>query len=201
MSVSFENSNTKINLMRAFAGESQARNRYTYAASTAKREGLNIVEAAFNFTANQEKEHAKVFFKLLKPFAEQTICIDADYPIEDSYSKTVDLLKSARNNEYEEFNSAYKNFSDEAKSEGFDNIANIFYEIAKVEKTHGDRFGSFIDLIENDKIFKNEAEITWICLNCGDIHIGKEPPETCVICAHPKGYFVRENYISLAQFK
>lgn len=190
MAVNFENSNTKINLMRAFAGESQARNRYTFAASQAKKQGLKVVETVFTFTANQEKEHAEIFYKHLKPLAGKNIVIDGGYPI-DLYDDTLDLLKSAQHNEYEEHDPVYKDFGDEAKREGFNEIAASFHMIAEIEKVHGDRFGKFAELIEKNQLFVSEVETGWICLNCGYVFTGKKVPKVCPVCKHDRGYFIR----------
>ena len=194
MAVSFENSNTKINLMKAFAGESQARNRYTFAASKAKKEGLAIVEKVFTFTADQEKEHAKLFYNKLKELHGQTIEITGDFPI-DIYEKSLDLLKCARHNEYEEYNDVYKAFSEEAKSEGFEDISKLFARVAEIEKIHGDRFNKFIEHIENGTLFKSENEVRWICLNCGEIVTAKEAPKVCKVCNHGIGYQMRQDWI------
>lgn len=194
MAISFENSSTKINLIKAFAGESQARNRYTFAASQAKKEGLQFLEKVFLFTADQEKEHAKLFYNNLKPVAGELLTLTADFPV-DIYESTLDVLKAAQNNEYEEYNHAYQMFGDEAKSEGFEKIANLFYDIAKIEKVHGDRFGKFIEYIETNRLFESDKEETWICLNCGNIYTGKKAPEICPVCDHPQGYNIRHNWI------
>lgn len=194
MAISFENSNTKINLMKAFAGESQARNRYTFAASKAKKEGLSIVEKVFTFTADQEKEHAKLFYNKLKELHGQTIEITGDFPI-DIYEKSLDLLKCARHNEYEEYNNVYKSFSEEAKSEGFEDISKLFAKVAEIEKVHGDRFNKFIEHIENGTLFKSDKEQRWICLNCGEIVVAKEAPKVCAVCNHNIGYQMRQDWI------
>lgn len=190
MSVDFKNSNTKVNLMKAFAGESQARNRYTFSASHAKNAGLQVVEKVFTFTANQEKEHAKIFYKYLKQLAGSNINIEGGYPI-DLYDNPVDLLKSAQHNEYEEYDPVYKSFGDEAKNEGFTDVANSFHLIAEIEKVHGDRFGKFAELIEKNKLFISDVETGWICLNCGYVYRGKSVPEVCPVCDHARGYFIR----------
>ena len=196
MSVSFENSNTKFNLMKAFAGESQARNRYTFAASQAKKEGFNLIEKVFTITANQEKEHAKLFYNHLSSLKGVNIDIEGGYPI-DIYDQTVDLLKCAAHNEYQEYNTVYKAFGDEAKNEGFNEIAELFYNVSKIEKIHGDRFLKLLNLIEEDKLFKSDSSEAWFCLNCGYVHIGKSAPEKCPVCDHLKGYFVRHDWISI----
>ena len=190
MSVDFKNSNTRVNLMRAFAGESQARNRYEFSASQAKKEGLQVIEKVFKFTADQEKEHAKIFYKHLRSLAGSTVDINGGFPI-DLYDKTLDLLKSAQHNEYEEYDPVYKSFGDEAEREGFTDVAKSFYNIAKIEKIHGDRFGKFIDLMQSNKLFISDVETGWICLNCGHIYRGKNVPESCPVCQHARGYFVR----------
>ncbi|MBQ8410041.1 MAG: rubrerythrin family protein [Clostridia bacterium] len=185
-----KNSETKNNLMRAFAGESQARNRYTFAASVAREQGLYVIEAIFNYTAGQEKEHAEVFYNYLSSLAGETIQVDGTYPV-DINSSVAQLLRYAEHNEYEEYNDAYKSFGDTAKSEGFTDIANTFYSIAEIEKTHGDRFGCFADLLESGRLFVCQAECEWVCLNCGHIHNGEKAPEACPVCHHDKGYFIR----------
>lgn len=190
LSVDFKNSDTRVNLMRAFAGESQARNRYTFSASQARKSGLQVIEKVFTFTANQEKEHAEIFYKYLRQLAGSTVDIEGGYPI-DLYDNPIDLLKSAQHNEYEEYDPVYKSFGDVAKKEGFNDIANSFYLIAGIEKTHGDRFGKFADLIERNKLFISDVETGWICLNCGYVYRGKEVPQVCPVCDHARGYFVR----------
>ena len=190
MSVSFKKSNTRINLMKAFAGESQARNRYTFAASKARKDGLHIIESIFLFTANQEKEHAELFYKYLEPVAGENINIEGGYPV-DIHDNVIDLLKSARHNEYEEYDPVYKAFGDEAKEEGFNAIAKTFHMIADIEKTHGDRFDKFIKLMEENKLFVSDVEAGWICLNCGYVYRGKEVPKICPVCKHDRGYFLK----------
>lgn len=190
MAVDFLKSETKFNLMRAFAGESQARNRYTFAASQAKKENLHVVEAVFTFTAGQEKEHGEIFYKLLKEAAGENIKIEGGYPV-DITDSIVQLLRYAQHNEYEEHDSLYRTFGDKAKEEGFSQIASTFYRIAEIEKTHGDRFGNLADLLEQNKLFVNDVECAWMCLNCGYIYEGKQVPEKCPVCSHDKGYFIR----------
>lgn len=190
MSIELKNSETKINLMRAFAGESQARNRYIFAAKEAKKGKLQVIEAVFRFTADQEESHAKVFYDFLKNINEETLDINAGYPV--SINKSVAaLLRQAQHNEYEEYEEIYKSFGEKAKSEGFPEIATAFNNIAEIEKLHGERFGKFADLLENNKLFISDAECKWICLNCGYVYNGKEAPGICPVCKHDKGFFVR----------
>lgn len=203
MDMNLKTSETAKNLMRAFAGESQARNRYTFAASMAKKEGLPVIRAVFQFTADQEKEHAEVFYNFLKEMAGETIHIDGGYPV-DIYDKTLDLLKAARHNEYEEHDIVYKNFGDIALEEGFDRIGQVFHMIAGVEKTHGDRFALFADLLESSKLFASEVETGWVCLNCGYIYKGKIAPKYCPVCEHEQGWFIRMDlapYVNLREIK
>lgn len=193
MAVNFAESETKVNLMRAFAGESQARNRYTFAASEARKNGLQVVEQVFLFTAGQEKEHAEIYYNHLKELSGDTVFIDGGYPV-DLHDNVLDLLKSAKHNEYEEYEDAYPKFGDKAKEEGFPKIAASFYQIAKIEKTHGDRFQKLAELLEQGKLFVSDVETGWMCLNCGHVFNGKEVPEKCPVCDHDKGYFVRLSF-------
>lgn len=189
--VDFMKSKTRENLMRSFAGESQARNRYTFAASAARKEQLEVVARVFEFTADQEKAHAKVFYDLLLPSAGQNIAIDGNYPI-DLSDKTVDLLKAARHNEYEEFEHDYAAFAEIAHREGFDLIGGQFELIAKIEKTHGDRFGQFADWLEQGRLFgEDNNQTVWMCLNCGEIITASMAPQVCPVCRHGQDYFIR----------
>ncbi len=188
--VEFNNSETKKNLMRAFAGESQARNRYTFAASVAKKQGMDAIEAVFSFTAGQEKEHAEIFYNHLTAFAGENIQIDGTYPIDISPS-VLQLLRYAQHNEYEEYNDAYKAFENTAREEGFTSIATSFHLIAEIEKTHGDRFALLADMLENNQMYVSNVECKWMCLNCGHIYSGASVPEQCPVCHHEKGYFIR----------
>lgn len=186
----FKSSETKDNLMRAFAGESQARNRYTFAASQAKEDNLYVISAIFEYTASQEKEHAEIFYKFLKEMAGETIHVDGGYPVDISADVTK-LLRMAQHNEYEEHDSVYKSFADKAEEEGFLDIAFSFRQIAKIEKMHGDRFGKFAKLMEEKKLFVSEVKVKWICLNCGHVYEGETVPEKCPVCQHDKGYFIQ----------
>lgn len=186
----FKNSETRENLMRAFAGESQARNRYTFAAEQAKEHKLHVVEAVFRFTADQEKEHAEIFYNHLKELAGENVHIDGSYPV-DIYETVLQVLKAAEHNEYEEFDPVYKTFGDKAMQEGFPKVAASFHQIAKIEKVHGERFGELAKQLEEGKLFVSDVECKWMCLNCGFVFEGKEAPQQCPVCQHDKGYFIR----------
>lgn len=190
MGIDFKNSETKDNLMRAFAGESQARNRYTFGASVAKKNNLYVVSEIFLFTANQEKEHAEIFYNFLSEMSGDNIHVDGSYPV-DLSNDIIKLLRAAQHNEYEEHDDAYKKFGDVAREEGFDKIAGAFHMIGEIEKTHGDRFGMFADMVENNTLFVSDVKTGWMCLNCGHIYTGKEVPERCPVCDHDRGYFIR----------
>lgn len=190
MAVDFINSETKDNLMRAFAGESQARNRYTFAASQAKKDGLYVISAIFGFTASQEKEHAEIFYQHLQELAGKNIFIDGGYPVDISQD-IGELLSMARHNEYEEHDEVYRKFGEKAREEGFDRIASSFFQIAEIEKIHGDRFGKYADLIREGKLFVSDVEEEWMCLNCGFVYKGTSAPNVCPVCRHERGYFIR----------
>ena len=168
MSVDLKNSETLKNLMRAFAGESQARNRYTFAASVCRQQKLHVVEAVFRFTADQEKEHAEIFYNHMKELAGQTVAIDGTYPV-DLTNDVKELLRKAQHNEYEEHDPVYKTFGDVAQQEGFSAVAASFHKIAEIEQAHGNRFGRLADLLEQGKLFVSDVQCAWMCLNCGQI--------------------------------
>ncbi len=182
---------TLENLMKAFAGESQARNRYTFYASVAKKEGYEQIAAIFTETADNEKEHAKVFFKhILEGMASElpiTVHVDADYPVE--LRTTRENLKAAAAGENEEWTMLYPAFADVAEKEGFKDVANSFRQIAKVENRHEARYLKLLDNIEKCKVFKREEKVLWKCGNCGYILEAKEAPDVCPACKHPKSYF------------
>lgn len=190
MAVEFSNSLTKDNLMRAFAGESQARNRYTFSASLAKKNGLYVISAIFGFTAAQEREHAEIFYQHLKEMAGSTIFIDGGYPV-DLSEDVGQLLRMAQHNEYEEHDSVYKAFGETAQQEGFNKVAASFFQIAEIEKIHGDRFGKYAKLIQEGKLFVSDVEEEWMCLNCGYVYKGTQAPMQCPVCHHDRGYFIR----------
>lgn len=190
MSVSFAESKTKENLLRAFAGESQARNRYTFSAGFAKKQGLPCLEMVFLFTANQELAHAKAFYDYLKDFTGENIAIDGTYPV-DIYPTIAQHLRAAQHNEMQEYEHDYASFAQTAKEEGFSEISYLFSQIARIEKVHGERFGQFADLVEQGKLFVSDVQCEWMCLNCGHILNVVRPPEKCPVCQHGQGYFVR----------
>ena len=190
MAVEFKNSETKDNLMRAFPGESQARNRYTMGAQQAKKEKQQAIAQVFLYTAGQEKEHAEIFYNHLKELGGESIHVDGTYPV-DITEDLAELLRMAQHNEYEEHEDVYQKFGDKAKEEGFMNVANSFYMIAKIEKTHGDRFGRFAKWLEENKLHVSDVKTGWMCLNCGHIYEGESAPENCPVCQHDKGYFIR----------
>ena len=174
-------SKTEKNLMEAFAGESQARNKYTYYASKAKKEGYEQIAELFLETADNEKEHAKLWFKLLH---------DNDVP------STVENLKDAASGENFEWTNMYERMAKEAREEGFEKIAFLFDGVAKIEKEHEARYLKLLENVENGLVFSKDGEKIWKCRNCGHIVIGKSAPEVCPICSHPKAYFEvkAENY-------
>lgn len=183
-------SKTKENLMRAFAGESQAKNRYIFAASEADKKGFYNVGFVFRFTSEQEESHAKVFYNYLKKASQRNIDVEANYPI-DINEDVLSLLKDAQHNEMQEFENDYAKFSQIAQEEGFIEIAQKFKMIAEVEKTHSERFGELAKELEQGKLFVSDVDEKWMCLNCGYIYDGKKAPEKCPICQHEKGYFIR----------
>lgn len=186
----FNTSKTKENLLKAFAGESQARNRYTFSASAAKKEGYPILEDLFNYTANQEKAHAKQFMDKLKEFSGEELEITASYPVVVETS-TLTLLRLAEKHENNEFENVYHEFAAIAKEECFPDIEKLFTNIASIEKVHSDRFKKYADMLEKGSLFKDTASTAWMCTNCGFIYEGQEAPLKCPVCEHPQGYFIR----------
>jgi len=170
---------TEKNLMEAFAGESQARNKYTYFASVAKKEGYERVAAYFQETADNEKEHAKLHFKLL--------C---------GIGSTIDNLKAAASGEEEEHTDMYPRMAKDAREEGFSDIAYMFEAIGQIEKAHKERYLKLLEEVENGRMFVQDAPVKWRCRNCGHIHEGKEALAVCPVCKHPKAYFelVEDHY-------
>lgn len=193
---SLKGTRTAENLLKAFAGESQARNRYTYYSSVAKKQGYNQIAAIFMETAEQEKEHAKRFFKFLKADLNgEGIEITATYPVALS-DDTKFNLKHAAAGENEEWTELYPKFARVAKEEGFPEVAAAFEMISIVEKFHENRYSKLLSNIENNKVFKKDTAVVWKCGNCGFIYEGVEAPELCPACVHPQSYFevLVENY-------
>lgn len=171
---------TELNLKEAFAGESQARNKYTYYASKARKEGLNQIAAFFEETANNEKEHAKIWFKLLH----------------DGIPSTEENLKDAASGENFEWTDMYAGFARTAREEGFDKTAFLFEKVGEIEKEHEERYLKLLKNLKEDRIFTREEKMIWKCENCGHLHYGTKAPEVCPVCDHPKAFFVikAENY-------
>ena len=170
-------SKTEQNLMTAFAGESQARNKYTYFASKAKKDGYEQIAAIFEETANNEKEHAKMWFKELN---------GGEIP------STIDNLLAAAEGENYEWTDMYKNFAETAKEEGLDDIAALFEQVAAIEKEHENRYKKLLKNIEDEVVFSNDGDTIWICRNCGHIVVGKKAPEVCPVCKHKQSFFERK---------
>ena len=167
-------SKTEQNLMAAFAGESQARNKYTYYASKAKKEGYEQIAALFEETANNEKEHAKMWFKELHG---------------GSVPTTAENLLDAAEGENYEWTDMYAEFAKTAREEGFTRIALLFEGVAKIEKEHEERYRKLLENVNNEMVFSKDGEKVWVCRNCGHVHVGKEAPKACPVCAHPQAYF------------
>lgn len=188
---SLKGTKTAENLMKAFAGESQARNRYTYYASAADKEGYKQIRNIFIETADNEKEHAKRFYKfLLEGFGSELpafIEIDATFPV--AQGTTVDNLRAAADGEHEEWADMYPEFAKVAEEEGFNQIAAAFKMIALAESRHETRFRKLADNIEKGRVFKKEGKILWKCGNCGYVHEGEEAPQLCPACIHPQAHF------------
>ena len=172
-------SKTEKNLQAAFAGESQARNKYTYFASKAKKDGFNQIAAIFEETAENEKEHAKMWFKLL-----------------EGIGSTAENLKAAADGEHFEWTEMYPTFAKEAREEGFERIAKMFEGVAEIEKHHEERYKKLLANVEGDLVFSRDGDVIWQCANCGHICVGKKAPDVCPVCSHPQSYFQikAENY-------
>jgi rubrerythrin len=178
-------SRTEKNILTAFAGESQARNRYTFFASQARKEGLQQIAAVFEETANQEKEHAKRFFKLLEGGAVE---INGLFPA-GVIGKTADSLRAAAEGEHHEWGEMYPSFAKIAQEEGFEEVAKIFNAISVAEKQHEKRYRGLLANIESGTVFRKDKVVKWRCLNCGYISEGKEAPDKCPACDHPRDYY------------
>ena len=186
MATELKGTQTEKNILTAFAGESQARNRYTYFTSAAKKEGLVQMSAIFQETADQEKEHAKRLFKMLKSGEE--VEITAAFPA-GKVGTTLENLRAAAGGEHYEWTEMYPSFAETARKEGFDSIADIFEAIAVAEKQHEKRYNELADNIEAGRVFKRDGVVFWRCRNCGYIHEGTEAPRVCPACAHPQAHF------------
>ncbi len=182
---SLKGTRTEQNLLKAFAGESQAKNRYEFYASVAKKEGLEQISALFMETALNEKEHAKRFFKFLEG---GMVEITASYPA-GVIGTTLENLKAAADGENEEWTDLYPDFAKIAEEEGFKEIATAFKLIAKVEKAHEERYRKLYDNLENGHVFSRDEKIVWKCRNCGYLHEGTKAPQNCPACLHPQSYF------------
>jgi len=189
---SIKGTKTEVNLLKAFAGESQARNRYTYFASVAKKEGFEQISAVFIETADNEKEHAKVFFKYLEGGGTE---ITATYPA-GRLGTTAENLLAAAEGELEEWSVLYPDFAEVAEAEGFADVAESFREIAKVESHHEARYRKLLENVSGFKVFKKDGKVFWKCRNCGYVFEGAEVPMECPACKHPQAYFelLCENY-------
>lgn len=182
---SIKGTQTEKNLMHSFAGECQARMRYDYFASAAKKEGFEQIAAIFTETASQEKEHAKRMFKFLEG---GMVEVKAEFPA-GVIGRTIDNLQAAAAGELEEWSDAYPHFAEVADAEGFPEIAAMYRAISVAEKGHEERFRAFVANIEVARVFAREDEVVWQCRNCGYIHVGKEAPQLCPACRHPQAYF------------
>ena len=200
MSKKLVGTRTLENLMKAFAGESQARTRYTYYSAVARKQGYIQIANIFLETAENEKEHAKKFMKWALEYTKgenpRMVEINASYPLAYSDSDTVANLKSAADGEYEEWAILYKEFGKVAKEEGFPEIGHTFHEISEVEEKHEKRYRKLAANIEKGLVFERDSEVEWKCINCGYVHKGKSAPDCCPACTHPQSYFeiFTENY-------
>ena len=190
MDTKFPESDTLRNLMLAFAGESQARNRYTFAAALCRRQNFHVLDAVFTLTANQEKEHAQIFYNHMKAVAGQRVHIAGDFPVNLSHD-VLDLLRMARDSEFEEAGPLYPGFGNRAREEGYPEIADSFERIALIEQSHGNRFARYAEWLERGQLYVSGTECGWFCLNCGHILRGTEAPKVCPVCNHPQGFFIR----------
>ena len=188
----FKGSQTEKNLLAAFAGESQARNRYTYFASAARKEGYEQISAIFLETAENEKEHAKLFFNLLKGGEVEIV---ASYPAGPA-GDTAANLKAAADGENLEWTTLYSNFAEVAQNQGFTEVSETFLQVAKVEKFHEERYRRLLKNRKEGKVFKKDSSVKWHCRNCGYVFEGKEAPDQCPVCKHPRAHFelLAENY-------
>lgn len=193
MIIDFSKSQTRLNLMKAFAGESQARERYTIAASFAAKNDLYVIKKLFLDIADQEKEHGEIFYSFLKPFSGENIQFSADYPV-DLFDSVLEYLKKASNNEMDEYDDVYKNFSRIAMEEGFSDIAQKFSSIANIEKTHCEKFKKVAQLLENNELFNSKnGNGKWVCSQCGNVYEGSSVPAICPVCGHSRGFYIKSD--------
>jgi rubrerythrin len=192
MAKTLKGTKTEQNLLKAFAGESQARNRYTYFASVARKAGFEQISAIFLETADNEKEHAKLFFAYLQG---GDVEIVAKYPA-GVIGKTEDNLLAAATGEKMEWSAIYPEFEKEARAEGFNDVADTFKEVADVEKEHEARYRKLFENVKGNKVFKRDKVVKWHCRNCGYVHEGKDAPKECPACKHPQAFYelLAENY-------
>ena len=188
-----KSSQTLLNLMRAFAGECQARTRYEFAAASAHKENLHWIERVFRYTAGQEYEHAEVFMNRIRTAGVDNIQITGGFPV-DLQTDALSLLRTAHHNEFEEYRMIYPDFARVAQEEGFADIATLFDRVASIEQKHAERFDTLASRIESGNLFTNPQEVTWVCLNCGYVTTGTEAPQKCPVCAHEQGYYMRSEY-------
>ncbi|MDR2074522.1 MAG: rubrerythrin family protein [Oscillospiraceae bacterium] len=194
MVAKFVGSRTENNLFAAFVGESQARNRYSFAASFFASGRLKVLEKLFLFVADQEKQHAKIFYNFLSSFgSDREINIEgASYPV-DVLNNSVGIFEKSQRNELVE-HELYKEFGEEARYEGFSEISKKFLEISEIEKSHGERFGEFAGLLRGNELFAcKSGNSCWLCLECGKIYNGCQAPQECPVCGHPFGYFLKKD--------
>lgn len=191
-------SKTIENLMRAFAGECQARTRYEFAASNAKDAKLPVIAQVFTYTAGQEYEHAGVFYKHMRAAGVENVNISGGYPV-DLNTDCLSLLRYAQHNESEEHHIVYPEFAAVAREEGFAEIAMSFENIAQIERSHSERFALLANWMEDGKLFIEDGSARWVCLNCGNIIEGTGAPNMCPACKHEQGYYVREEYAPFAR--
>ena len=187
----FCQSQTGIALMRAFSGECQAQMRYTLAAKLAKKQNLPILQQVFQFTARQEQTHARLFMECMQRHGVTEQEITAAYPI-DPQDDLAAILEASQQHENSEADEIYPAFAQAAAAEGFTQEATLFRQIAEIERSHAERFGQFAKMLRDGTLFREEAQTMWLCLNCGHLHFGTEPPQTCPVCSAVQGFAIRK---------
>ena len=186
-----KDSKTKVNLMRAYAGESQARNRYSFAQQKLTEQKQFVAADLFKWTANQEKEHARIFYEHLQKGGVEQTEIQAAYPVDKDSCDMVCLFQSAAEHEFKENEQIYPEFARIAREEGFSQIAQDFENIASIEKSHGERFRRFAQLQSEDRLYSSDESVIWVCTNCGYILEGTQVPQNCPVCHGEQGYYIR----------